>query len=308
VDEVAFALRKALAAADVKVHEVTGRAKSLESLREKANRKGYDSPLEQAEDLAGVRVVALFLSDLSEIHSIVESQLNILSTKDTIDSDDASSFGYMSKHYIGVLNDAYTGPRYDEVKDLKVEVQVRTILMDAWANVSHYLAYKSDRAIPKELRREFSALSGLFYVADRQFESLVSASREVEQRARGELISEHAPRGDLNLETLSAYLARAFPDRKQPDRGDLGELVDQLLRAGYTTLDRVDEALKRGATAFETYESQRPPGGGGRYWQTGVVRVTLGIVDEAFNALVYERAGAQAHRPYRQYVSYAPPP
>ncbi len=56
----------------------------------------------------------------------------------------------------------YKGPRYDTIVGMPFEIQVRTILMDAWANVSHYLAYKSDIDVPINLQRDFYALGGLF--------------------------------------------------------------------------------------------------------------------------------------------------
>ncbi|MBI4489516.1 MAG: hypothetical protein HY694_10565 [Deltaproteobacteria bacterium] len=52
------------------------------------------------------------------------------------------------------------------------EIQIRTIAQDAWASISHYLDYKKESDIPAQLRRDFYALSGLFYVADRHFAML----------------------------------------------------------------------------------------------------------------------------------------
>jgi ppGpp synthetase/RelA/SpoT-type nucleotidyltranferase len=77
---------------------------------------------------------------------------------------------YQSVHFVGRIHPSRSGPRYDSIKGQRFEIQVRTILMDAWANVSNYLDYKSDRSIPSELRRDFFALSGLFYVAEQHLE------------------------------------------------------------------------------------------------------------------------------------------
>ena len=66
---------------------------------------------------------------------------------------------------VAIMRAEYSGPRYDNIAVLPFEIQVRTIAMDAWANVSHHLDYKSDKDVPAELRKDFYALSGLFYLA-----------------------------------------------------------------------------------------------------------------------------------------------
>jgi putative GTP pyrophosphokinase len=72
----------------------------------------------------------------------------------------------------GAPQKGHSGPRYDPLKHLRFEVQVRTIVMDAGAAVSHHLDYKGGTSVPSELRKDFYALSGLFYVADQHFEVL----------------------------------------------------------------------------------------------------------------------------------------
>ena len=59
-----------------------------------------------------------------------------------------------------------------EVTGKPFEIQVRTIAQDAWASVSYHLDYKKEETIPVELRRDFYALSGLFYIADQHFKIL----------------------------------------------------------------------------------------------------------------------------------------
>lgn len=122
----------------------------------------------------------------------------------------------MSVHFIARMKQAYSGPRYDKIAGFLFEIQVRTIAMDAWANVSHHLDYKTDKDVPAELRKDFYALSGLFYVADRHFEMFYSQSIESRKQMK-ELFEDTASLEDkamqeLNLDTLSAYLVTKFPD------------------------------------------------------------------------------------------------
>ena len=61
-----------------------------------------------------------------------------------------SEFGYMDDHYIVRLPKECKGPRYNDIKPLKCEIQVRTISMDAWDAVSHHLDYKQKIDIPSK--------------------------------------------------------------------------------------------------------------------------------------------------------------
>src|SRR5882724_7674996 len=119
-----------------------------------------------------------------------------------------SSFGYFSVHFICKIRANYIGPRYDGLKDQNFEIQVRTISMDAWANISHYLDYKSDTDIPKDLKKDFFALSGLFYVADTHFEMFFKNKKEQAKKTKKELDSNLDIA--INLESLDAYLKKRF--------------------------------------------------------------------------------------------------
>ena len=85
-------------------------------------------------------------------------------TDNKTESLDPNIFDYMSLHIIARLK--------DEDGSIPFEIQVRTIAQDAWASISHYLDYKKTEGVPEELRRNFYALNGLFYIADFNFSLL----------------------------------------------------------------------------------------------------------------------------------------
>jgi putative GTP pyrophosphokinase len=289
--EAEWILDTRITAKGIKLHTLVSRVKDLPSLEEKAERKGYSSPLEQTPDVVGIRAVVLFRSDMEKVADIVAAEFDIIGISDTVGGvDDPSTFGYMSQHYVARLPDKLVGPRYEGLYDVRFEVQVRTILMDAWANVSHYLAYKGESSIPLALRRDFNALSGLFYVADTHFELFFDQTTAVREQAGKELVEE-ATDIPLNLDTLAAYLVRRFPDRIHDDRLGVGSLVNELLSVGYTTIAELDERLNSAQDAFVKDEKDHPPthtrrravgGAGGRYLDVGVVRVSLRLTDEAY--------------------------
>jgi putative GTP pyrophosphokinase len=283
-DEALFALKSGLDGSDIKLHSLTTRVKSLASLEEKIQRKAYSAPLQQVTDIVGVRIVVLFLSDLSRVAEIVASTFDVLDADDKVQGvEDPSTFGYMSQHFEAMLPKTHTGPRYDDLLGIRFEVQVRTLLMDAWANVSHHLAYKGESSIPPELRRDFHALSGLFYVADKHFELFFDRTRAVREQT-GQLLTGTHDEVGLNLDTLAAFLLQRFPDRVHSARPAVGQLADELLRFGYETLPQVEDVLAQTADRFALAESERPPHGegGGAFFDVGVVRKSLELHDPSY--------------------------
>lgn len=283
-DETVYILENELTRANIKVTGVLGRVKTLDSLLEKVERKqirGY--PFNELQDLCGTRVVCLFLSQLSDIDRVIRDNFRVQTSENRLDTMSENEVGYLSVHYIVRLPSTYAGPRYDNIRELLCEIQVRTISMDAWANVSHSLSYKHPVDVPKELRRAFFALSGLFYVADTQFETFYKAvesmRREVQIQANSgtSLLQE-----DLNNDTLRAFLQATYPARRQTE--DVSELLGELWEAGYRNVGQLKLALDRGWSDFIEYENIHPPEGskGSKYTTVGLVRVTLEIIDEKF--------------------------
>jgi putative GTP pyrophosphokinase len=301
--EVRFALDHALTAEGIKTHSVTSRVKTLASLEDKAQRKEYADPLTEAPDIVGARVVALFLSDLPRISDLVKSMFDVRASEDKIDP---ATFGYMSLHYEALIRSEHSGPRYDAIRGIPFEIQVRTILMDAWANVSHYLAYKGEDTIPVSLRRDFFALSGLFYVADKHFEMFVGGARELQRETVQDLRAGRNTDLDLNVETLSAFLRTRFPARREAGREAVAELADDLRKFGILdvaaleevveaneaeVLRREDEAIKDSDTRNREARdaNERPPYRFTGYNAVGTVRIALRAANPEYDAFVRDR-------------------
>lgn len=269
-----FVLDSALKRANIKLHSVSSRIKKLESFLDKSKRKQLGDPLAEVRDIVGLRVVCLFVSDIERIGKLIREHFLVISEDDKIEGAEASSFGYMSVHFNVMMKKEHKGPRYDPIAGLGFEIQVRTIAMDAWANVSHHLSYKSDKDVPSELRKDFYALSGLFYVADRHFEMFYNVSKK--SRARMTKLFEEAKPSvksdqEINLDSLTAYLMTKLPDRTHADAKDISELVDELLTGGCKTIGDVDKMLDSTAKAFTKYEKGKPRT---HFLDVGVVRIS----------------------------------
>ncbi len=156
----------------IRIHSLQGRVKGFSSFCDKIRGRRIEDPFREIEDLVGLRVVCLFLSDLPKMASIIRGSFQIIREDDKIATIGADIFGYLAVHFNVRLKEAHADLRYDVLRDTTFEIQVRTITHDAWASISHYLEYKKPGRIPDHLKRDFYALSGLFYVADTHFDLL----------------------------------------------------------------------------------------------------------------------------------------
>lgn len=252
---------------------------------DKVERKQLRKPFEEIQDIVGLRVVCLFLSDIARIGEAIRDSFKVLSEDNKVEGHEAASFGYMSVHFVATMKKEYAGPRYNQIIGLPFEIQVRTIAMHAWATISHYLDYKSETDVPKQLRRDFYALSGLFYVADTHFEMFFKSSQESREKM-AKLFEKAKSQVDqeINLDSLTAYLHKEFPDREHGDSKDISELIHELSRAGYTTIGDIEHAVETAWDAFILWEKEQPPGevAGRKFIDIGVIRCLFDLIDDNF--------------------------
>ena len=151
----------------LKVHSVTLRIKSRESLAAKLARpdRSYGS-LWSVTDLIGLRVIVYFEAAVDTIGKLLEAQLPI-DFAHSIDKRrrDSATFGYRSLHYVCRAG----APATELPVEASFEVQVRTVLEHAWAEIEHDLGYKSGAAVPATVQRRLHRLAGLLELADQEF-------------------------------------------------------------------------------------------------------------------------------------------
>ena len=155
----------------INVHEIIGRVKTVESLEGKVKRKNY-SNLAEITDLCGIRIITYFSDDVDKIAELIsqEFEVDVENTIDKRKSEDPTKFGYVSLHYVVGLKAENTSPTlYGRFKNIKLEIQIRTVMQHAWAEIEHDLGYKSKEDIPDQYRRQFSRLAGLIELADDNF-------------------------------------------------------------------------------------------------------------------------------------------
>ncbi len=172
---------------------VEARAKSVASFAEKILRKKAlytdpqdplpPDPLLRVTDLCGGRVIVQTSAQVIAVCRFIEHAFDI----DRANSGDISQrltpteFGYRSVHFIVSVNatklrDSGIGTDFPTtIQNLKAEIQVRTLLEHAWADIGHDMAYKTEVKVPANIRRQFAALAAVLEGADREFGRIVQA-------------------------------------------------------------------------------------------------------------------------------------
>jgi GTP pyrophosphokinase len=139
------------------IEHVNTRLKTVDSLTAKARRIGCPQALDavraRIRDIAGVRVVCSFVSDVYTVADMLTRQqdVTLLQTKDYI--AEPKSNGYRSLHLIVEIPVFLS----DRVVTVPVEVQLRTVAMDFWASLEHKIYYKYEEDVPPELKDELTA-------------------------------------------------------------------------------------------------------------------------------------------------------
>ncbi|MCR5418741.1 MAG: GTP pyrophosphokinase family protein [Lachnospiraceae bacterium] len=136
------------------IEHIKSRIKSSESIVKKLRKNGYETTIpnmvKYVNDIAGIRVICSFTSDIYRIAEMLinQSDIKVVSVKDYILNPKDS--GYKSYHLI------VTVPVFlsDRILDVKVEIQIRTVAMDFWASLEHKIHYKFEGNAPEHIKRE----------------------------------------------------------------------------------------------------------------------------------------------------------
>ncbi|WP_296850485.1 GTP pyrophosphokinase family protein [Treponema sp.] len=154
------------------IETVKSRIKSPQSIASKLEKKKlpvtFDSMVENLHDIAGVRVICPYISDIYSVRDMLLKQpdITLLEEKDYIKNPKES--GYRSLHLVIEV------PVYlsESTHNVKVEIQLRTIAMDFWACLEHELHYKTNTAVPESIRRELFRVAETIAMTDREMEEI----------------------------------------------------------------------------------------------------------------------------------------
>jgi putative GTP pyrophosphokinase len=214
--------------------------------RNEVERTGKDYEVRHfITDLIGIRVICLYETDIAIVKDRLHDNFDILTVTDKTATltEDVSSFGYKGLHLdLRLRQDRSHFPEYKKFADFQFEVQIRSIVQDAWSEIDHKLKYK--RQIPDTLKRRIIRLAALFELADQEFVAVKDETERLQEvAAKISAPDEEAKKQEEKLDAFS-FLSLIQPDYP-------GYTFDPIKVDGF-----VDEisSMQRGITVRELQE------------------------------------------------------
>ena len=199
-------IRERISDNDIRVHSITSRVKEKDSFLEKYDVKKYKS-VGKVMDLVGIRIITHILEGVKEVCELVEKEFKIDrgNSEDKLHKLKNNKMGYRSVHYIAKV--CSTRSKLSDWKPYKgkvFEIQIRTILQHAWAEMSHDSSYKFSGVLPSEIDRHFYLTAGTLELIDREF-----------QRLSDELAihKDEIKEGNLQIEITTASLGEYLSEK-----------------------------------------------------------------------------------------------
>lgn len=163
------------------IEHIKSRIKSSESIVKKLKKYGYEPTIENMveyiNDIAGVRIICSFTTDIYRIADMLanQSDIKVISIKDYFKNPKAS--GYKSYHMIVSV------PIYlsDRIVETKVEIQIRTVAMDFWASLEHKIHYKFEGKAPAHFQEELYECAQMVSDLDARMLALNEEVQRIEQ-------------------------------------------------------------------------------------------------------------------------------
>lgn len=166
------------------IEHIKARLKTADSIVRKLQRDGYEVTIDNMEtklsDIAGVRIICSFTSDIYQIADMIGRQedITVLYVKDFIRHPKPN--GYKSYHMVVSVPIFLSDSR----RNVKVEVQIRSVAMDFWASLEHKIAYKFEGDPPEGLLRDLKACADMVDMLDNKMYSLNEAILAISEEKR----------------------------------------------------------------------------------------------------------------------------
>jgi ppGpp synthetase/RelA/SpoT-type nucleotidyltranferase len=246
-------LEGAIEGSGLKVSSIEARAKALDSFARKAIKPSeanpaspkYSNPIADITDLAGVRIITFFPETIARIDEIVAKEFQVLERSDKGEKlYEEERFGYRSVHYLARLSETRSSlPEYQKYSGTVIEIQPRTILQHAWAEIEHDIQYKSTSVIPQEIGRRFKALAGMLEIADREFQAVQDEDNRLRQVARQMIKEGEIDEVEITPDALKTFLSRTLGGDQRIRWSSYDYLARTLRKCGFRTLRELEDCM-----------------------------------------------------------------
>jgi putative GTP pyrophosphokinase len=188
------------------------RVKSIQSLNIKAHH--YSDKGEQVSDLLGLRIMVPFLEDIEKIIEVIEEYYTVNDIERKSDSLSFREFAYDSVHIeISLEGQDLTLPKFCK---RCCEIQIRTTLQDAWAEVEHKLVYKNNSTSPEmtTIKKKLAALNANLALSDMIFQEIKDKQKELQNWGQERFKELQKQAREVSLKSLEKYTNE--PNSKDP--------------------------------------------------------------------------------------------
>ena len=256
-----------LIGSEIKTLMIYFRVKDRESLGKKIDKRVSKAEpgkppyqnLNEITDILGLRIITYHDSDVVTISRILKSNFQVdVENSPNKRKRDTKEFGYSSLHLVVSLKEGNIQQEKSlrEISGLKVEIQVRTILQHAWAEIEHSLGYKYEGNVPGKYQRSFSRLSAMLEIGDIEFDRL-RRGLTAYKGALDKSIEKGGRAVHLNQDSLSLFLQKNSQLKKlkdvMTDKFNVRyvesfwtpELIDRFGMLGIRTIYSLEQALKK---------------------------------------------------------------
>jgi putative GTP pyrophosphokinase len=205
-ERIVLLIKDLLSESKIQIHTIESRTKDVNSLSKKIDRKNKYKDLKEITDLVGIRVITYLESDVDKIDSLIRNEFEV-DNKNSIDKRklETNQFGYRSLHIVAnISKERCRLSEYKKYKSIKFEIQIRSILQHAWAEIEHDLGYKGKSSLPETQIRSFNRLAALLETADIEFDRLKENLTSYENLVP-ELIHNEPEKVSINQASLKSF-------------------------------------------------------------------------------------------------------
>lgn len=197
------------------IEHITSRIKTPQSIAKKLRHNNRELTVENiikyVNDVAGIRIICSFTSDIYRIADLIarQSDIKVLKVKDYIMCPKEN--GYTSYHMIVAVPVYLT----DRMVETKVEIQIRTIAMDLWASLEHKIYYKFEGNAPEHIRKELKECAEIVSYLDQK---MLSLNEEIKHYSNDRLETYENEITESNLSIVAESIGTIIEEDEQSDK------------------------------------------------------------------------------------------
>lgn len=229
------------------------RIKTWDSIKDKidSGRFNLKRTIFELQDLVGLRIIILSLTDINRIVEIVERDFEVSKKYNPAEKLNNDQFGYNSIHYIlKIPNSWRTVPSLKNIEDFQFELQIRTLSQHIWAETSNAFEYKSASNVPRELLRSIGRISALLETVDFEIDRLI-----LERKSYIENLSKQPENESLNVDMVEKLLTDAFGSNRYSENPQFDIIIDELNAKGFSEKKHLISLISKYKNVFLSEES-----------------------------------------------------